>query len=199
MERGIGMLLERMAFPQLEAWLRSRRFRRRQRRPEPFRPLDRWERAAQRRRRRAWIAVGLGGLVAVGVLAVVQDSAPRRPPAAQGLILAAETRPAPLPLVAAAPATLAEPAGTMPANAVPVLAEPATAAPPEAPPAPREVTVTGNPGTNLRAAPARTGTLLWTAPRGTRLRAAEAQGDWLRVTSLDGRHAGWMHRDFLAE
>jgi len=46
---------------------------------------------------------------------------------------------------------------------------------------------------NLRSCPGTDCAILRTLPRGTNLNAAERQGDWLHVTSLESQETGWVH------
>jgi hypothetical protein len=51
-------------------------------------------------------------------------------------------------------------------------------------------------GVNIRSTPATNGTVLGTAPKGTRFEVTNRQGDWVQVES--GRWKGWINARFLA-
>jgi hypothetical protein len=114
--------------------------------------------------------------------------------------------------VAATPvvAPAARTAGAAPAPAT-ASAAPAAAAPPpwansESPPepvqAPPKVAQSGpvlylqRPGVNIRSAPSPTGSAVGTAPKGTRFKVTNRQGDWIQVEK--GRLKGWINAEFLA-
>jgi hypothetical protein len=97
------------------------------------------------------------------------------------------------PAPSAAPAAVtasAEPA-VVTANAAP---EPVQAAP--------KVTRSGDvlylqrPGVNIRSTPSPTGSAVGTAPKGTRFKVTNRQGDWIQVEK--GRLKGWINAGFLA-
>jgi hypothetical protein len=52
------------------------------------------------------------------------------------------------------------------------------------------------PGVNIRSTPSPTGRAVGTAPKGTRLKVTNRQGDWIQVES--GRLKGWINAGFLA-
>ena len=52
------------------------------------------------------------------------------------------------------------------------------------------------PGVNIRSTPSPTGSALGTAPKGTRFKVTNRQGDWIQVES--GRLKGWINAGFLA-
>jgi uncharacterized protein YgiM (DUF1202 family) len=52
------------------------------------------------------------------------------------------------------------------------------------------------PGVNIRSTPSPTGSALGTAPKGTRFKVTNRQGDWIQVES--GRLKGWVNAGFLA-
>jgi Bacterial SH3 domain len=118
------------------------------------------------------------------------------------------------PGVTAPPATPAEAApAAAPAAAVPS-ATPAAAAWPDSPPVmnsarppepvqaspkvaqSRDVLYLQRPGVNIRSTPSPTGSALGTAPKGTRFKVTNRQGDWIQVES--GRLKGWINAGFLA-
>jgi uncharacterized protein YgiM (DUF1202 family) len=125
--------------------------------------------------------------------------------------------------VAALPATPAEAApGPVPAAAVPSVtpaavapsATPAAAPWPVSPPLinsarlPEPVQVSPKvaqspdvlylqrPGVNIRSTPSPSGSALGTAPKGTRFKVTNRQGEWIQVES--GRLKGWINAGFLA-
>jgi hypothetical protein len=52
------------------------------------------------------------------------------------------------------------------------------------------------PGVNIRSTPSPTGSALGTAPKGTRFKVTNRQGEWIQVES--GRLKGWINAGFLA-
>jgi Bacterial SH3 domain len=52
------------------------------------------------------------------------------------------------------------------------------------------------PGVNVRSAPSASGSVLGTAPKGTRFTATNREGDWVQVDS--NRFKGWINSQFLA-
>ena len=52
------------------------------------------------------------------------------------------------------------------------------------------------PGVNIRSTPSPTGTAVGTAPKGTRFKVTNRQGDWIQVEK--GRLKGWINAGFLA-
>jgi Bacterial SH3 domain len=52
------------------------------------------------------------------------------------------------------------------------------------------------PGVNIRSTPSPTGRAVGTAPKGTRFKVTNRQGDWIQVES--GRLKGWINAGFLA-
>jgi hypothetical protein len=52
------------------------------------------------------------------------------------------------------------------------------------------------PGVNIRSTPSTNGPVLGTAPKGTRLKVTNREGDWVQVES--GRSSGWINSQFLA-
>jgi hypothetical protein len=93
----------------------------------------------------------------------------------------------------AAPAVVtasAEPA-VVTANAAP---EPVQAAPKVA--RSGDVLYLQRPGVNIRSTPSPTGTAVGTAPKGTRFKVTNRQGDWIQVEK--GRLKGWINAGFLA-
>jgi uncharacterized protein YgiM (DUF1202 family) len=102
----------------------------------------------------------------------------------------------------AAPAAAA-PSATPPAAAWPDspplttsarLPEPVQASPKVAPS--RDVLYLQRPGVNIRSTPSATGSAVGTAPKGTRFKVTNRQGDWIQVES--GRLKGWINAGFLA-
>jgi hypothetical protein len=103
--------------------------------------------------------------------------------------------------VAATPvvAPAARTAGAAPAAAaLPPWAEPS----PEPVQAPPKVAQSGpvlylqRPGVNIRSTPSPTGSAVGTAPKGTRFKVTNRQGDWIQVEK--GRLKGWINTGFLA-
>jgi hypothetical protein len=93
----------------------------------------------------------------------------------------------------AAPAVVtasAEPA-VVTANAAP---EPVQAAPKVA--RSGDVLYLQRPGVNIRSTPSPTGSAVGTAPKGTRFKVTNRQGDWIQVEK--GRLKGWINAGFLA-
>jgi hypothetical protein len=173
----------------------------RRNRPEPFKPYDPYE---DRPRWRLWGGAG-AALVAVAAAAVwIAENMPGAPPPPPPRRQAAEARVMPMPVATPMPAATPLPERPQPppqAEAQPP-PEPGVAGsdaviPAASGPAIREGVTTA--GANLRSAPAMTGSVLWTAPRGTRLNIAEERGDWFRVTAPERGREGWMHRSLVAE
>jgi hypothetical protein len=52
------------------------------------------------------------------------------------------------------------------------------------------------PGVNIRSTPSPSGSALGTAPKGTRFKVTNRQGEWIQVES--GRLKGWINAGFLA-
>jgi hypothetical protein len=52
------------------------------------------------------------------------------------------------------------------------------------------------PGVNIRSTPSGNGTVLGTAPKGTRFKVTNREGDWVQVES--GRLKGWINSQFVA-
>jgi hypothetical protein len=52
------------------------------------------------------------------------------------------------------------------------------------------------PGVNIRSTPSPTGSAVGTAPKGTRFKVTNRQGDWIQVEK--GRLKGWINAGFLA-
>jgi len=77
------------------------------------------------------------------------------------------------------------------ANAAP---EPAQAAPKIA--RSGDVLYLQRPGVNIRSTPSPTGSAVGTAPKGTRFKVTNRQGDWIQVEK--GRLKGWINAGFLA-
>ena len=118
------------------------------------------------------------------------------------------------PGVAAPPATPAEAALTAAPAAAAPSATPAAAAWPDSPsvmnsarpPEPvqaspkvaqsRDVLYLQRPGVNIRSTPSPTGSAVGTAPKGTRFKVTNRQGDWIQVES--GRLKGWINAGFLS-
>jgi len=103
-------------------------------------------------------------------------------------------------------APAADTAGAAPAPATASAAPAAAALPPWAIPepvqAPPKVTQSGpvlylqRPGVNIRSTPSPTGSAVGTAPKGTRFKVTNRQGDWIQVEK--GRLKGWINAGFLA-
>jgi hypothetical protein len=104
-------------------------------------------------------------------------------------------------------------AGEAPAVATPSVVPAATARPhspplanSEGPPEPvqvlpkvaqgGDVLYLQRPGVNIRSTPSPTGRAVGTAPKGTRFKVTNRQGDWIQVES--GRLKGWINAGFLA-
>jgi hypothetical protein len=51
-------------------------------------------------------------------------------------------------------------------------------------------------GVNIRSTPSTNGPILGTAPKGTRLKVINREGEWVQVES--GRSSGWINSQFLA-
>lgn len=195
---GVRPMPDRRVVPRM--FIRSRN------RPEPFKTYDRYE----SRRGKLWVFAGVGVIAAVALVALMSDNAPRRPrapnpppvaPVAEVVVPRVPAPATPAPALAAqpvAPVAARPPSPVPPApEAVATVPEPQPASAPE--PAVREVVTTGRSGSNLRSAPSMSGAVLWTAPRGTRLRVAGEEGSWLQVATPDGDRAGWMHRSVVEE
>jgi len=60
----------------------------------------------------------------------------------------------------------------------------------------RDVLFLQRPGVNIRSTPSATGSVLGTAPKGTRFEVRNREGDWIQVES--GRLKGWINARFLA-
>ena len=60
----------------------------------------------------------------------------------------------------------------------------------------RDVLYLQRPGVNIRSTPSPTGSAVGTAPKGTRFKVTNRQGDWIQVES--GRLKGWINAAFLA-
>jgi uncharacterized protein YraI len=108
---------------------------------------------------------------------------------------------------ATATASAAPPAATLSAapSAVTASAAPAAvaaSAAPEPVQASHKVAQSGDvlylqrPGVNIRSTPSPTGSAVGTAPKGTRFKVTNQQGDWIQVES--GRLKGWINAGFLA-
>jgi hypothetical protein len=88
------------------------------------------------------------------------------------------------------------------APAAPIVAAAPQAAPAAAPsptpaaaPSQDEVVFLQRPGVNIRSAPSLNGSVVGTAPAGTRFTATSRQGDWVQVEST--RWKGWISSQFL--
>lgn len=174
----------------------------RRNRPEPFKYHDPRDEGPR------WGVWGCAGaaLLAVGAVVVWLDDSPPASPASSILHNATQARVAPAspPRLEPVPPPAATPVPDPPPRPAATAAapEPAAAGPDaeiaaSAGPASREGVTTA--GANLRSAPSMTGTVLWTAPRGTRLQIAEERGDWFRVAAPERGREGWMHRSLVAE
>ena len=99
---------------------------------------------------------------------------------------------------ATATASAAPPAATLSAAAAAVAAsaapEPVQASPKVAQSG--DVLYLQRPGVNIRSTPSPTGSAVGTAPKGTRFKVTNQQGDWIQVES--GRLKGWINAGFLA-
>jgi Bacterial SH3 domain len=60
----------------------------------------------------------------------------------------------------------------------------------------RDIVFLQRPGVNIRSTPSTNGPVLGTAPKGTRLKVTNREGDWVQVES--GRSSGWISSQFLA-
>jgi hypothetical protein len=60
----------------------------------------------------------------------------------------------------------------------------------------RDIVFLQRPGVNIRSTPSTNGPVLGTAPKGTRLKVTNREGDWVQVES--GRSSGWINSQFLA-
>jgi hypothetical protein len=60
----------------------------------------------------------------------------------------------------------------------------------------RDVLYLQRPGVNIRSTPSPAGSAVGTAPKGTRFKVTNRQGDWIQVES--GRLKGWINAGFLA-
>jgi hypothetical protein len=60
----------------------------------------------------------------------------------------------------------------------------------------QDVVYLQRPGVNIRSTPSPTGIAVGTAPKGTRFKVTNRQGDWIQVES--GRLKGWINAGFLA-
>src|SRR6516165_6522507 len=99
---------------------------------------------------------------------------------------------------ATATASAAPPAATLSAAAAAVAAsaapEPVQASPKVAQSG--DVLYLQRPGVNIRSTPSPTGSAVGTAPKGTRFKVTNRQGDWIQVEK--GRLKGWINAGFLA-
>jgi len=99
---------------------------------------------------------------------------------------------------ATATASAAPPAATLSAAAAAVAAsaapEPVQASPKVAQSG--DVLYLQRPGVNIRSTPSPTGSAVGTAPKGTRFKVTNQQGDWIQVER--GRLKGWINAGFLA-
>jgi hypothetical protein len=71
-----------------------------------------------------------------------------------------------------------------------------SATPQTVPPWENEVVFLQRPGVNIRSTPSANGSVLGTAPKGTRFTATSREGDWTQVEN--GRLKGWINSQFLA-
>jgi hypothetical protein len=116
-------------------------------------------------------------------------------PSAQSSPLAqvqAEVSPAPAPAPAAAPPWPVVSASSQVAAATPA----GTTSAGQAVSPSRTVLILQRPGVNIRSTPSTTGTVVGTAPKGTRFEVANREGDWVQVER--GRLKGWIKSQFLA-
>jgi hypothetical protein len=60
----------------------------------------------------------------------------------------------------------------------------------------QDIVVVQRPGVNIRSAPSASGSVLGTAPKGTRFTATNREGDWVQVDN--NRFKGWINSQFLA-
>ena len=104
---------------------------------------------------------------------------------------ALSTAPAEAALSAAPAAAAPSAAPAVTANAAP---EPAQAAPKVA--RSGDVLYLQRAGVNIRSTPSPTGSAVGTAPKGTRFKVTNRQGDWIQVEK--GRLKGWINAGFLA-
>jgi type IV secretory pathway VirB10-like protein len=185
-------------------------------RPEPFKTYDR---PAHRPRWGLRVFAGIAVFAAGALLAVLMGGAPRGPvPSSEAPIAAVRTVPAPTPpradpppdsapvsvappLEPAVPVAPPAPPAPEPQPAVQQAVQPPPSPPPEAAreiEAAREVVTTGRGGSNMRSAPSMSGSVLWTAPFGTRFRVLGEEGTWMQVETPDGERTGWIHGSLLA-
>ena len=99
--------------------------------------------------------------------------------------------PAAAPSAAPAAVTASAAPAVVTANAAP---EPVQAAPNVA--RSGDVLYLQRPGVNIRSTPSPTGSAVGTAPKGTRFKVTNRQGDWIQVEK--GRLKGWINAGFLA-
>jgi len=149
---------------------------------------------------RLWIFTASVLTATGGVAAVLSQDQPRRPLPSVPVTPVAEVGIAPDPtsLGRSVPAPEFEPV-RLPAPRVETATVPLPERAVPAAPAMREVVTAARSGANMRSEPSMSGTVVWTAPRGTRLRVVEEEGIWLQVATPSGHRAGWMHRSVVAE
>jgi Bacterial SH3 domain len=160
------------------------------------------------------IAVAL--VLGLSALAYFLLASPSEKTITQTAELASRVPSAPATLAAEAAPRVAPAAATSraaPAVATPIAAPAAAAWPPspplmnsERPPEPVQVSskvaqspdvlYLQRPGVNIRSTPSPTGSAVGTAPKGTRFKVTNRQGDWIQVEG--GRLKGWINAGFLA-